>query len=174
MEACKEALELLSQSQQGLDEAIRYRLMRNAYYRLKDKEQVIKYGQLSTKYADEYFRDRKVLNEEVLRELCEIIKARLVYNSKYNTDIIIWIDVWNCNKKTGSRICLENSNNDVLEEIQTPELKEEMKKKIDDRMKEEQWLYYSAACQEIRSAIKENVLNNLYKDVSCHVRCISE
>ena len=169
MEACTEALELLSQPQQGLDEAIRYRLMSNAYFRLKDKERVIEYGQLSAKYADEYFRDRKILNEEVLYELCKIIQERLVYNGKYNIDINVWIDVWISKKGASSCICLNNSNGDVEEEIQSPELKEELKQKIDHRMKEEWWLYYSAACREIRSAIKEIVPDSLYKDVSWNI-----
>ena len=169
MEACTEALELLSQPQQGLNEAIRYRLMRNAYYRLKDKKRVIEYGQLSGKYADEYFRDRKILNEEVLNELCKIIQERLVHNGKYNIDINVQIDVWISDKEVGSCICLKNSNGDVEEEIQAPELKEELKRKIDYRMREERWLYYSAVCREIRSAIKENVPDSIYKEVSWNI-----
>ena len=169
VEACTEALELLSHSQRGLDEAIRYRLMRNAYHRLKDKERVIECGQLSAKYADAYFRDRKILDEEVLDELCKIIEERLVYTGKYNIDIKIWIDVWISNKGAGLSICLKNSNGDVLEEIQSLKLKEELKQKIDCRMEEEWWLYYSAVCQEIRSAIKENVPDSLHKEVLCNI-----
>ena len=169
LEACTEALELLSQPQQGLDEAIRYRLMRNAYYRLKDKERVIECGQLSAKYADEYFCDRKILDEEVLAELCKIIEERLVHNGKYNTDIKIWIDVWISNKEADLSICLKNSNGDVLEKMQAIELNNALKQEIEHRTKEEWWLYCSAVCQEIRSAIKENVLDSLYKEVSWNI-----
>lgn len=169
MEACTEALELLSQPQQGLDEAIRYRLMRNAYYRLKDKERVIEYGQLSGKYADEYFCERKVLDEEVLNELCKVIQERLVHHGKYNIDTNVQIDVRISDKEVGSCICLKNSTGDMEEEISVPELQEEIKRKIDYQMKEEWWLYYSAACREICSAIKENVPGSLYKEVSWHI-----
>lgn len=92
--ACMEALDLLSQPQQGLDEeAIRYRLMRNAFFTLKDKERVIECGRLSAEYADRYFRDKKILDVGCLNELCRTMHERLAYHGKNDTDIHIWIDV---------------------------------------------------------------------------------
>lgn len=170
-EACKIALDLLSQPQQGLDEeAIRYRLMRNAYFKLKDKEQLIECGRLSAKYADQYFRDRKILDEGCLNELCNIINERLVYHGENNKDINIWIDIWISDAGTNLCLSLKNSNGDVVEKIHVPGLWEEMKQKIDyQRDVIEWWLYYHAACEEIRTVIKENIPDHLYKEVLRHI-----
>lgn len=144
--------------------------MRNAYFRLKDKERVIECGRLSAEYADRYFRDKEILDGECLNEMCRTIHEWLVHHSKNNMDIHIWIDVWISEEGTNLCISLKNSNGGVVEEIQAPGLREEIKQKIDyQRNVVEWWLYYHAACEEIQSAIKENVPDGLYKEVLRHI-----
>ncbi len=56
--SCEIALGLLSEPATGLDEALRYLYMRDASYRLSEKEKVIEYGYLAKQYAKDFFMEK--------------------------------------------------------------------------------------------------------------------
>ena len=161
-EACIKALNLLSKSEEGLEEAIRYLYMRDAYFRLKDKEQVAKCGRLVHKYTEQYFKGKKIISEEILYNQCIIIKDRLIYVGKCNISIMAHVG-----EKNDFRIILENS--DYKENILTPALAEEIADKLNNKIEGERFLYYRAILPEIRSFLKTAIAKDLYSEVKINI-----
>lgn len=164
-EACITALELLSNTEQGIGEALRYLYMRDAYKRLGEKEKVIKYGRLSRKYAEDYFQKEIILTNELLHNQCNILKNILLDIGK--SDIIM--EAFIKRQMNDVRIHLEKNNIIMTKNILADDLLQELERIVNGKMREEQYLYYTAAFKEIYCIIQENIPKDLYSEIVIHI-----
>ena len=160
-EDCKYALELLQEHQEGWDEILRYSYMKNAYFRLGEKEKVIKCGKRETECFEQYFADKNVLSEEVLCAQCNAIEQKLSECGSCN----IHIDA-HVNRKDAE---LFISLKDKEINISTVCVEEEVKKICKKRSREEIYILFRAIVREIKKAVEETIRIDLYKEVKIHV-----
>lgn len=158
-ESLNKALSLLSEPAVGIEEALRYLYMRDACYRLGEKEKVIEYGQLSAKYAEEFFENEIILNCANLQNQCKAILS-VLQNSGMSD-----IEIEACVGEETDTFRLVIKNAETCQDILIPELKREIEMKISKRQREERYLYYRAAAGEISGKIRETVSNKLYGEI---------
>lgn len=161
-EACIIALDLLSKPASGIDEALRYLYMRDASYRLGEKENAIKYGCLMRRCLKDFFDDKKILSTHGLNSLCTIIKNKLECIG--TCDISIDIRVKEDKTIFKITLCRDKFCTDIL----ISDLEREFDSKINNRIRDERYLYYRAVANEISDSIKQLVPSNLYGNVVIH------
>lgn len=152
--ACALALDLLSEPAIGIDEALRYLYMRDACYRLGEKEKVIEYGHMAKQCAKEFFDDNNVLDINNLYNQRAAIKLKL-------QDIGICDIEMYINAETNTfriDLCREKFCLNIL----ISDLEKEIDSIIRNRIRDERYFYYREAADEIVKNIKEVVSPTLY------------
>lgn len=162
-DSCTMALALLSEPVIGIEEAIRCLYLKDAYFRLGQKEKVMEYGRLANKCAEDFFSDKKILNTTNLYNQCMAIQANLKKIGKCDIKIDTYI------KKTQDVFGVRLDNSEIYQEVLTSDLRQEIKRKICYRQRDERFWYYKALSREISNNIKEIVASDLYDRIILHI-----
>ncbi len=157
--ACAMALDLLSEPATGLDEALQYLYMRDAYYRLGEKEKVKKYGCLAKQCAKKYFHGRNIFDMNNLYNQSVVIRDELENIGICDIEIEIFI------KEEIDRFRIILYREEFYKDILISDLEKELNLKIKNRIRDERYFYYREAADEIVKNIKEIVSPNLYGEV---------
>ena len=133
--------------------------MRDAYFRLGNKDKVIECGQLANTYAEEFFCSKKILDSINLYNQCMVIKSNLE-------------NIGMCDIKINAYIRVQNNTFEIAlhkdkfyKGVLIIASKQEVEEKINYRSREERYLYYKAIADEISQKIKEIIPKNLYGDI---------
>ena len=164
-EECEYALELLKDPQEGMDEILRYLYMKNAYFRLGEKEKIIECGKKEEECFIKYFEKKKVLTDNVLNIQYSAIKQELLKQGE--CDIII--DAHVSRSDVEMFIGLKKEEKTIEKNLLTDALQEETRKLFENKRQEEIYILCRAVVRELQKTVKEKIEENIYHEVILHV-----
>ena len=164
-EAYKIALDYLNEPQEGIQEILRLLYLKDIYFRLKDKKNVIIYGKLEIEAFLNYSKGRKLLNDKLLKNQCNIIEQKLLTYGKSDIIIEAFVD----EKETKIFIFLEQNNGQKIQGIVTKKFEQEVIYLLMKKNREEAYILLRMIVREIDSKIKECIEKNMYDEVKISV-----